>query len=117
MNLFYPNLASLENLSLRSWEKILEFWLNAQLPVHKMDELGLMLRIPQPNASPLYKFEFNYEPRIYALIWFHSLDMWPATEYEVCMLWYTHCLDLDLNDQTTGASSDDGFIFKKINEN
>ena len=28
-----------------------------------------------------------------------------------------HRLDLDLNDQTTGASSDDGFIYKKIYEN
>ena len=29
----------------------------------------------------------------------------------------SHCLDLDLNEQKTGASSDDGFIFKKINNN
>ena len=26
----------------------------------------------------------------------------------------THCLDLDLNDQMMGASSDNGFIFKKL---
>ena len=28
-----------------------------------------------------------------------------------------HCLELDLNDQTTSASFDNGFISKKINEN
>ena len=27
----------------------------------------------------------------------------------------SNCLDLDLNYQTMGASSDDGFIFEKIN--
>ena len=87
--------------------------MNAQLPMHKMDELGLILRISQPNASPLYKFEFNYEPRIYALIWFHSLDMWPATEYEVCMLCYVYTL-LGSGSKwpNNGSSSDDGFIFK-----
>jgi hypothetical protein len=29
----------------------------------------------------------------------------------------SHCLDLDLNEQTMGPFSDDDFIFKKINEN
>ena len=28
-----------------------------------------------------------------------------------------HCLDPDLNDKRPGASSDNNFIFKKINEN
>jgi hypothetical protein len=34
------------------------------------------------------------------------------------IVFYTHCLGLDLNDQMTSASSDDGFIYKKqtVNE-
>ena len=28
-----------------------------------------------------------------------------------------HCLDLDLNDKRPGATSDNGFIFRKLNEN
>ena len=29
----------------------------------------------------------------------------------------THCLDLDVNDKRPGTTSDNGFIFKKVNKN
>ena len=39
------------------------------------------------------------------------------TLHRVCEVEGTHCLYRDLNDKRPGASSDNNFIFKKINEN
>ena len=35
----------------------------------------------------------------------------------ICRYLPSHCLNLDLNDQMKGVSSDDGFISKEINQN
>ena len=49
----------------------------------------------------------NYEMQIL----FGKIDLM------VDFLGFTHCLDRDLNDKRPGATSDNGFILKKINKN
>ena len=47
--------------------------------------------------------------------WHNYLVDFSCLSIKKCLV--PHCLELDLNDQTTSASSDNGFKFKKINEN